>query len=187
MFHRKKTLKTLRYYKWKAWYKSFPNSGRKKICACSDYIPYTHHTSFLGARNIMHENVCVTIIKEERIENLHQIFFITLAYISQKANKLVCFVNNEGSVRYAIWCMISQKILTRCTFRGARVAPVKVSTKNKKLCTRISARKLPLCGLVILINMSTYIITIYVQKAGISKLYWKKFIQLLWTVVSNIY
>ena len=47
----------------------------------------------------MHENVCVTIIKEERIENLHQIFFITLAYISQKANKLVCFVNNEGSFK----------------------------------------------------------------------------------------
>ena len=44
----------------------------------------------------------------------------------------------KAHLRYAIWCMISQKILTRCTFRGARVAPVKVSTKNKKLCTRIS-------------------------------------------------
>ena len=97
--HRKKTLKKLRYYKWNAWYKSLPNSGRKKICACSDHIPYTHHTSFFGARNIMHENVCVTIIKEERIENLQQIFFIILAYISQKANKLVCFVNNEGSFK----------------------------------------------------------------------------------------
>ena len=44
----------------------------------------------------------------------------------------------KAHLRYAIWCMISQKILARCTFRGARVAPVKVSTKNKKLCTRIS-------------------------------------------------
>ena len=45
--------------------------------------------------------------------------------------------------------------------------------------------KLPLCGLVVFIDMNTT--CIYLQKeAEVSKHYWKNIIQLLWTVVTYL-
>ena len=92
------------------------------------------------------------------------------------------YENNYASV--TIWFIISLLQLQLFLKKGARFfTAVHACTKNlNKACTKFSQSfKLPICGLVVFINMNTKCINLQ-KKAGVSKHYWKKIMQLLWTV-----
>ena len=69
----------------------------------------------------------------------------------------------KGHFRYTNWFKISEKSITRNTlFCGTCVAPNN-STGIKKIAPEvlnISALKLPLCGLVVLTDVNTYLLTV---------------------------
>ena len=67
IFHMKRMLKMLCYYKWQAWQKLLSNSGLKKVPIL--HISILHRKSFWGAQNIVHKNDCVANSKNEHIEN----------------------------------------------------------------------------------------------------------------------
>ena len=109
----------------------------------------------------------------ERIKESPDIFLKGMKY---QLRKQLCFSYNLVHYFIITVTIISEK---RCTFlhRGASC------TKNlNKACTKFSQSfKLPICGLVVFINMNTKCINLQ-KKAGVSKHYWKKIMQLLWTV-----
>ena len=182
MFHLKRRLKRLSYYKWKASYKLLSNSVLKKfICT---FLSSTRHP-FEGHK-ILGTKYCVAILKKKKKEKekgmnnwkfifpWRKINWHVLQIAKAQLPDLVHYFwkkNYEVDVSSSSWCThVYTKIF------------------NKKCIQKIYVSEFPIfSALNYYLHVYLWLLeiwTIYLQKEGISKHSGKKIKQLLWTVVA---
>ena len=123
----------------------------EKVCARFYYAP---NILLRGTKYRAQTRSCSNTLEGNEFE----------VYISLNGNKLVRFGNSKSSFQNTIWFMISEKSISRYMFlhRDWWTCTRKVSSRHIKNClpefTIILVLKLSSYGLVVFVDMNTYIL-----------------------------
>ena len=103
IFHLKRILKRLCYYKWKVWYKLLSRSRQKIFFTRFNYPPNVllRDIKYRGQKRL-----CSNTLKRNELK-----FILPWTKINWHVSQI-----GKARFRYTIWLIISKKGITRCTF-----------------------------------------------------------------------